>query len=346
MSNNLIKAYTIKYAEDTRKVDSNEAAEKLAREYFDKYVADNIQLKQISFDEVKAELERPELPEFEEEADEIADSSAPKGGKKKFKEGINFAAIFGYDDEDEEDGTEVGPGEASGELSEEAELYAHDEKGVASVEASQTNSSSTVNAAALEEIEQMKADAQTILVQAKQEADDILTDARAKASDIRDEARSEGYSEAISRAQEEIDARMAELDQLRAQLEADYEKQVKDLEPAFVEMAIELAGKLIGIHCDDKKEILTYLLECGMNKVPRSNCYIIRLPSMSEEDAEDIKNRLREQVQEDADIEIVEDRFLSGTQCLIETDSRIFDCSLDSMQTSLFEAVRLLSITN
>lgn len=336
MSNNFIKAYTIKYSEDVRKIDSNEAAERMEREFFDQYVADNIALKQISFDEVKAGLEKPQISEEELIQDE---DSASEGTphKKEFKEGINFAAIFGYDDDDDDEPVS----------SQEEPTYA--EESVAEPESVVSTASAAPvgvdNSAALEEIARMKDEAESLLVRAKQEADDIVSDARAKASDIRDEARSEGYSEAIARAQEDIDARMAEVDQFKAECEAAYEKQVSELEPAFVEMAIELSEKLIGIHSDDKKEILLYLLDCGMNKVPRSNTYLIRVPSMAEEDIEQIKTRLSEEAAEDAVVEVIEDKFLDGTQCLIETDSRIFDCSLDSMRKSLYEAIRLLSIS-
>ena len=54
---NLIKAYSVKYEENTKTIDSNEKAEAFEKEFVDKYIADNIALKQIDFGEVAKGLE-------------------------------------------------------------------------------------------------------------------------------------------------------------------------------------------------------------------------------------------------------------------------------------------------
>ena len=42
-------------------------------------------------------------------------------------------------------------------------------------------------------------------------------------------------------------------------------------------------------------------------------------------------------------VEVVEDKMLSEGGCMIETDARVFDCSVDTQLRSLIEDLRLLS---
>ena len=308
---NLIKAYSVKYEENTKTIDSNEKADSFEKEFVDKYIADNIALKQIDFGEVAKGLE--------DHAREEGDGFIP---------GIAGEVLV----EDDADPREAGIGSRIEELN--AELSAKLDE-VKEQE---------------DRLEELKAEADRVTGEAQERADSIVALAKKQAQDdsslIREAARTEGYDDGMQAAQAEIDARTRELDERRAELESNYKKQVSELEPAFVEIVISLVEKLTGIYASEKEGIISYLVESAFEDIPRSNEYIVRVPESFHDEVEGLKARLEEAVGEEARVEIVEDKLLPVDGAMIETDSRIFDCSLSTMKDTLFENLRLLALSH
>ncbi|MBQ6091846.1 MAG: hypothetical protein IJL07_11350 [Lachnospiraceae bacterium] len=308
---NLIKAYSVKYEETTKTIDSNEKADSFEKEFVDKYIADNIALKQIDFGEVAKGLE--------DHAREEGDGFIP---------GIAGEVLV----EDDADPREAGIGSRIEELN--AELSAKLDE-VKEQE---------------DRLEELKAEADRVTGEAQERADSIVALAKKQAQDdsslIREAARTEGYDDGMQAAQAEIEARTRELDERRAELESNYKKQVSELEPAFVEIVISLVEKLTGIYASEKEGIISYLVESAFEDIPRSNEYIVRVPESFHDEVEGLKARLEEAVGEEARVEIVEDKLLPVDGAMIETDSRIFDCSLSTMKDTLFENLRLLALSH
>jgi len=308
---NLIKAYSVKYEENTKTIDSNEKADSFEKEFVDKYIADNIALKQIDFGEVAKGLE--------DHAREEGDGFIP---------GIAGEVLV----EDDADPREAGIGSRIEELN--AELSAKLDE-VKEQE---------------DRLEELKAEADRVTGEAQERADSIVALAKKQAQDdsslIREAARTEGYDDGMQAAQAEIEARTRELDERRAELESNYKKQVSELEPAFVEIVISLVEKLTGIYASEKEGIISYLVESAFEDIPRSNEYIVRVPESFHDEVEGLKARLEEAVGEEARVEIVEDKLLPVDGAMIETDSRIFDCSLSTMKDTLFENLRLLALSH
>lgn len=308
---NLIKAYSVKYEENTKTIDSNEKADSFEKEFVDKYIADNIALKQIDFGEVAKGLE--------DHAREEGDGFIP---------GIEGEVLV----EDDADPREAGIGSRIEELN--AELSAKLDE-VKEQE---------------DRLEELKAEADRVTGEAQERADSIVALAKKQAQDdsslIREAARTEGYDDGMQAAQAEIEARTRELDERRAELESNYKKQVSELEPAFVEIVISLVEKLTGIYASEKEGIISYLVESAFEDIPRSNEYIVRVPESFHDEVEGLKARLEEAVGEEARVEIVEDKLLPVDGAMIETDSRIFDCSLSTMKDTLFENLRLLALSH
>ena len=308
---NLIKAYSVKYEENTKTIDSNEKADSFEKEFVDKYIADNIALKQIDFGEVAKGLE--------DHAREEGDGFIP---------GIAGEVLV----EDDADPREAGIGSRIEELN--AELSAKLDE-VKEQE---------------DRLEELKAEADRVTGEAQERADSIVALAKKQAQDdsslIREAARTEGYDDGMQAAQAEIEARTRELHERRAELESNYKKQVSELEPAFVEIVISLVEKLTGIYASEKEGIISYLVESAFEDIPRSNEYIVRVPESFHDEVEGLKARLEEAVGEEARVEIVEDKLLPVDGAMIETDSRIFDCSLSTMKDTLFENLRLLALSH
>ncbi|MCR4721979.1 MAG: hypothetical protein K5655_09665 [Lachnospiraceae bacterium] len=308
---NLIKAYTVKYEENTKHIDSNEKADAYEKEFVDKYISDNIALKQIDFSEVAKGLE--------DHAGPNADGFIP---------GIVGEVIS----EGDVDPRESGIGSRIDELNEELSAKLDEVK------------------AQEELLESLKEESERITAEAKQRADEIIALAKKQANDdsslIREAARSEGYDDGMQAAQAEIDARTRELEERREELENSYMKQVKEMEPAFVEIALSIIDKLTGIYASEKEGIIAYLVESAFEDIPRSNEYIIRVPESFHDGVEELKARLVAAAGEEARVEVIEDKLLPEDGAMIETDSRIFDCSLSTAKDTLYENLRLLALSH
>ncbi len=308
---NLIKAYSVKYEENKKTIDSNNVADAYEKEFVDKYIADNIALKQIDFNEVAKGLEDHE-----------------HAGGDGFVPGIAGEVVYEDDSDPREEEVKGRLAELNEELSSKLDEIKVQE----------------------ELLDSLKAEAEEIESNAKQHADEIIAIAKQQAQDdsslIREAARTEGYDDGMQSAQAEIEARTRELDERREELENSYKKQVSELEPAFVEIAISIIDKLTGIYASEKEGIIAYLVESAFADIPRSNEYIVRVPESFHDGIEGLKARLCEAAGEDARVEIVEDKLLPQDGAMIETDSRIFDCSLSTMKDTLYENLRLLALSH
>ena len=308
---NLIKAYSVKYEENTKKIDSNAQADALEKAFVDQYIADNIALKQIDFSEVAKGLE---------------DHSAKEGDG--FIPGITGEVVYEEGTDPRETGIETRIDELNEELSAKLDEIKEQE----------------------ERLESLKAEADEITDAAQKRADDIVALAKKQAQEdsslIREAARTEGYDDGMQAAQAEIDARMQELDERREELENLYKKQVSEMEPAFVEIAISVIDKLTGIYASEKEGIIAYLIESAFEEIPRSNEYIIHVPESFHDGIEELKARIEQTLGEEARVEFVEDKLLPADGAMIETDSRIFDCSLSTQKDALYENMRLLALSH
>ncbi|MCR4721077.1 MAG: hypothetical protein K5655_05050 [Lachnospiraceae bacterium] len=308
---NLIKGYSVKYEEATKTIDSNEKAGAYEKEFVDKYIADNIALKQISFNEVAKGLEDHSID-----------------GGDGFIPGIAGEVIYENDADPRESGIRAHIDELNEELSAKLdEVKAQEER----LEALR------VEAAEIEQSAQKRADEIVELAKTQAEEDSSL---------IREAAKNEGYDDGMQAAKAEIETKTRELEEKRLEYEDNYKKQVNELEPAFVEIAIGIVEKLTGIYASDKEGIIAYLVESAFEDIPRSNEYIVRVPESFHDGVEGLKARLEEAVGEEAHIEIIEDKLMPADGAMIETDSRIFDCSLSTMKDTLFENLRLLAMSH
>ena len=187
-----------------------------------------------------------------------------------------------------------------------------------------------------------------ILSQAREEADAILAQARMEAEEIRsqayEEGRNQGLTEGQQAAMEELEAKNQEFQQMVQQRLQELEEQELALEPKFAEIMIDLIEKITGILCKDKKEIIIYLIHQSLNQLERTHQVTLRV---SKEDILLVsarKKELKEAVAEDVEFDIVEDESLEHTQCIIETENKIIDCSLNVQIKNLQDQIRMLTL--
>lgn len=195
-------------------------------------------------------------------------------------------------------------------------------------------------AAALEEANEQ---AQTI----RDEANEVLTQAHMEARKIIEDAKRTGYEQGAQNAREEYNAKADELardyEAKKAQLEKEYNDMKASMEPELVETITEVFKKITYTVAEDNKDIIIGLINGVMKNTDISNEFIIKV---SPEDYKFLVNnqgKIYCSVSKEVTMDIVEDATMKKNQCIIESDTGVYDCSLDIELNNLIEDIKLLS---
>lgn len=187
-----------------------------------------------------------------------------------------------------------------------------------------------------------------MLAQARQEANEILRQAEDAAQSIREQAaedgRNQGFAEGRAEAETFLREEEEKLRQKWMEEKRKLEEEAAGLEPKFADIMAMLIEKITGVVCQDKKEIIIYLIHQAMNQLERTNSVVLRV---SKEDILSVSGRRAEwksSLPEHVELDIVEDESLHASQCIIETDNKIIDCSLDVQLQNLKEQIKMLTI--
>lgn len=200
----------------------------------------------------------------------------------------------------------------------------------------------------LEEEKNILEEAEKVLLEAKQEVEEMIEAANEEAASIKESAyeagKANGYEAGIKQSQVELLEQKQKLEEEKKAYFAEYEKLLKEAEPKFVEILISLIEKITGVLLENKKEVILHLVHNGIHQVGRSEKYIIRCSTEDYMMLEEEKGRLCNAVGRTDGVEIMEDSSFQKNQCIIETDTKILDCSLDIQLKELIESLKLLSI--
>lgn len=209
--------------------------------------------------------------------------------------------------------------------------------------------SPVIKAASLEEmVASANEEAQNIISQASEEADlireEAMRDAQAEADRILRDAREQGYQEGILQAKREYDIKLSELEDRERQMEAEYEELLRTIEPQMVEHLSAIYEHLFHVELSDYKNILLHLISDTMHKAENSHDFLIRVSKADYPTVVAQRESLeKEAVFANSTVEIIEDVMLKENECMIETESGIYDCGLDTQLTLLRKRLRLLS---
>lgn len=195
-------------------------------------------------------------------------------------------------------------------------------------------------AAALEEANEQ---AQTI----RDEANEVLAQAHMEVRKIIEDAKRTGYEQGAQNAREEYNAKADELardyEAKKAQLEKEYNDMKASMEPELVETITEVFKKITYTVAEDNKDIIIGLINGVMKNTDISNEFIIKV---SPEDYKFLVNnqgKIYCSVSKEVTMDIVEDATMKKNQCIIESDTGVYDCSLDIELNNLIEDIKLLS---
>lgn len=197
------------------------------------------------------------------------------------------------------------------------------------------------------------------VAQAKEEAEQILSEANAKAALMQDEAQkeadlmrqmarqegyAEGYEQARAKAQEELQAEKERLSDLEQRLHTEHEAALAELEPRLLDTMLTVFDEVFRMQFCGKREMLLQLVMNAMRGIRETRQYKIRVSEAEVSFLRKNKELLQEKVGEDVSIEIVMDPGLSESQCIIDADSGVYDCSLDVELENLVRDLKSLCV--
>lgn len=183
---------------------------------------------------------------------------------------------------------------------------------------------------ALAEIEQMK-----------QEAAAQLEAERRK---VLEEAKNAGFAEGVENAQRQYREKEAALEKRAAQLEQDYQKLVAELEPEFIDTLTGIYEHIFRVDLGKYREVLIHLISSAIRKAEGCKEFVVRVSGEDYPYVSMQKKQLQSAVNLPGSVvEVVEDLNLGRNECMIETGTGIFDCSLGTELEELSGKLKLLS---
>ena len=196
-------------------------------------------------------------------------------------------------------------------------------------------------------LENTNAEAERIIEEARLQAEQIIADANKNADAVFEEAKQNGSYEGNEKAQEEMNIKQAqlevELDNKRKELEQEYNNLKESIEPELVEVITDVFRKVTGVVAEDNQEIILHLINDVMHNADGSRDYVIKVSPDDYKFLVNNQGKIYCAMSKEVNIDIVEDATLERNQCMIETNTGIFNCSLDIELNNLIKNIKLLS---
>lgn len=196
-------------------------------------------------------------------------------------------------------------------------------------------------------LENTNAEAERIIEEARLQAEQIIADANKNADAAFEEAKQNGYYEGNEKAQEEMNIKQAQLeaefDNKRKELEQEYNNLKGSIEPELVEVITDVFRKVTGVVAEDNQEIILHLINDVMHNADGSRDYVIKVSPDDYKFLVNNQGKIYCAMSREVNIDIVEDATLERNQCMIETNTGIFNCSLDIELNNLIKNIKLLS---
>lgn len=240
--------------------------------------------------------------------------------------------------------------EKIGELVKQAQMQQQDEDGfVAGINMEAVEVIPKEETLSMEEmLEQKAAEADEILESANSQAKAVVDLANEQADAIRQQAKEEGYQQGLlegrQQAQEELEELRRQMDDEKKAMQEAYRQQLEELEPKLVDVIADVFEQVFHVQFDDKKEILIYLIQNTILGIEDAKEFQIKVGVEDFAYLEKHKDEIQAKVGQSVTIELMADAGMKDGQCVIETDSGVFDCGRDIQLENLIKALRSLSL--
>ena len=133
-----------------------------------------------------------------------------------------------------------------------------------------------------------------------------------------------------------------ELSEMKQKLESEYETKMTNMESEIVDAVIAVFHRVFDIQFEDKKDILLHLVNNTLMNVEVGKEFHIRVSSANYKFIESHIGDIKEKIGNDVNIEVINDMSLGAEDCIIETDSGVFNCGIDMELANLEKDIRAL----
>ena len=133
----------------------------------------------------------------------------------------------------------------------------------------------------------------------------------------------------MQQAEEKLRAGEEALARREQELQDQYDHAMAELEPKLLDTILTVFDEVFQMQFAGKREMLLNLVKNAIRGIRETRQYKIRVCESEVAFLREHKEELQEKVGEDVQIEIVMDPDLSASQCVIDADSGVYDCSLD-----------------
>lgn len=198
------------------------------------------------------------------------------------------------------------------------------------------------------DMEAMQAEIDLKLQQAQEQADMIINNAHQQAQEIMASAQQQGHQEGYDAGYQEgvaaAQALQADFEQQKEDLEKQYQQIVDELEPEMVDVLTQIYEHVFNIELREDKGIILHLLKSALSRIEPGNDLIVHISSDDYDDVMEQKDELDACITSpNTTMEIIEDPLLKENECMIESDSGVFDCSLGVELSEITRKLKLLS---
>lgn len=198
----------------------------------------------------------------------------------------------------------------------------------------------------VDEVETAKEEADRILAEANVQANQLVKNAQMDAEALYEEYKAKGYAEGANvreRELQEIKERLETDFALKNQmLESEYMRKRDNMETELVDVILQVFNKVFHIQFDSKKQILMHLINNAILNIEGDRDFRIKVADSNVLFLENHREDILERVGHGIELEFIADSTMDGNECLIETDSGIFDCSLETQLENLIKDIKSL----
>ena len=158
--------------------------------------------------------------------------------------------------------------------------------------------------------------------------------------------KAEGYNAGVTKMNEDLAnerSRMQkEQDEIKSKLQAEYDTKMETMESDIVDAIIAVFNRVFDIQFDNKKQILLHLVNTTLMNVEVGKEFHIRVSTANYKFIESHIGDIKEKIGNDISVEIVNDMSLGPEDCIIETESGVFNCGIDMELANLEKDIRSL----
>ena len=209
-----------------------------------------------------------------------------------------------------------------------------------------------------EETPDVSGQVEELLAEAREEAERIIADANAQADEIlsaaqlnadamknlaRQDGEKEGYNEGTQRAAMELQDAQRNMQSEIDRIQNEYMERQLQMERELLDMCLPVFEHVFAAELSGRKDVIYHLLDHCIMKIERTGQMQIKVSDANAEFIKSKKDEIQGKIGAEVGLDIIADPLLNDSQCIIETDGGIFDCSIDTELDNLVREIRALS---